>query len=72
MKRRIHLRTEHIGPDTVLVAAKLEFDPTLSMEDLARAIDDLEVQIRAAVPAAALIFIEPDVYRAEADPSVAD
>ena len=66
MRRIIHLRTEHLGPDQLLVAAKLEFDPSLTVEQLAGAIDDAERDLRAAVPIAHFVFIEPDVYRAPA------
>jgi cation diffusion facilitator family transporter len=59
----IHLRTEHLAPDDLLVAAKVEFDPTLSMAELAAAIDAVEVELRRAVPIARLAFIEPDVLR---------
>jgi cation diffusion facilitator family transporter len=62
-RRCIHLRTEHLGPDEIVVAAKIEFDLGLSVPELARAIDDLEVALRAVEPRATLIFIEPDVYR---------
>jgi cation diffusion facilitator family transporter len=63
VRRLIHLRTDQQGPDDILVAAKVEFDADLTIEALARAIDAVEVEIRAAVPRATLIFIEPDVYR---------
>jgi cation diffusion facilitator family transporter len=66
VRRIIHLRTEHLGPDQLLVAAKLEFDPSLSVEQLAGAIDDAERALRSAVPIAHFVFIEPDVYRAPA------
>ena len=59
----IDIRTEHIGPESILVAAKIEFDPDLTMRELADVVDDLEVDIRAAVPDATRIFIEPDVVR---------
>lgn len=59
----IHLRTQHLGPDELIVAAKVEFDPDLTVRDLAGAIDAAEVQVRAAVPAARMLFIEPDVRR---------
>jgi len=59
----IHLRTQHLGPDDVLVAAKLEFEPTLSMAELAAAIDEAERQLRQEVPQARLVFIEPDIQR---------
>jgi cation diffusion facilitator family transporter len=61
--RIIHLRTEHVGPDEIVVAAKLEFEHHLDVEHLATVIDEVEARTRAAVPAATLIFIEPDVYR---------
>jgi cation diffusion facilitator family transporter len=63
VERVIHLRTEHIGPDEIVVAAKVEFDHSLSVAELAAAIDSVEVDIRATEPHATLIFIEPDVYR---------
>jgi cation diffusion facilitator family transporter len=64
VRRIIHLRTEHLGPDQLLVAAKLEFDPTLTVEELAHAIDAAERDLREAVPIAHFVFIEPDVFRA--------
>ncbi len=59
----IHMRTEHLAPDDLLVAAKVEFDPELTMAELARAIDGVEVAMRQAVPIARLAFIEPDILR---------
>ncbi|MGH9133735.1 MAG: cation diffusion facilitator family transporter [Ilumatobacteraceae bacterium] len=60
----IHVRTEHLGPDEILVAAKVEFDADLSFAGLASAINACESAIRAAVPMARLIYLEPDVHRA--------
>jgi cation diffusion facilitator family transporter len=60
----IHLRTQHLGPEELLVGAKVAFSPTLTMEDLSLAIDRVEVAVRAAVPAARILYIEPDVVRA--------
>ncbi len=69
----IHLRTQHIGPDEILVAAKLEYDSALSFEELSAAIDVTELRVRSAVPAARLIYIEPDVARARGEtPSASD
>jgi cation diffusion facilitator family transporter len=62
--RVIHLRTEHIGPEDIVCAVKLEFEPTMTIVQLAEEINAVEASIRAAVPAANHIFIEPDVYRA--------
>ncbi len=59
----IDLRTEHIGPETLLVTAKVEFDGDLTMRALADVVDEAEAAVRAAVPMASRIFIEPDVVR---------
>jgi len=59
VRRVVHLRTEHLGPDELLVGAKLEFDATLDTRGLAQAIDEVEAAVRAAVPAARVIYIEP-------------
>jgi cation diffusion facilitator family transporter len=64
VERLIHLRTEHIGPDELLVAAKVAFDPTLSIAGLADAIDEVEDDVRAALPGARVVmYVEPDIYR---------
>ena len=66
VRRLIHLKTQHLGPDELLVGAKLEFDPDLNSEQLATAINDAEATLRAAVPIARIVYLEPDVYRAPA------
>ncbi len=58
------MRTQHLGPDELLVAAKMEFTADLSMPELAEAINGAEQALRTAVPTARLVFIEPDIYRA--------
>lgn len=63
VRRLIHLRTQHLGPEELLVGAKLEFDDTLSFAELAAAIDEVEARVRAAVPAARVMYLEPDVHR---------
>jgi cation diffusion facilitator family transporter len=63
VRRLIHLRTQHIGPDELLVAAKLEFDARLDLAALAVAIDRVEAAIRERVPLARVIYLEPDVHR---------
>ena len=59
----IDLRTEHIGPESILVAAKVQFDQDLTMRELADVVDAVEADIRAAVPDVSRIFLEPDVVR---------
>jgi cation diffusion facilitator family transporter len=72
--RLIHLRTSHIGPDTLLVAAKIGVDADTPARDLSAGIDATEKRIRAAVEIAEIIYLEPDIYRPgeddPADPSV--
>ncbi|MFN8037401.1 MAG: cation diffusion facilitator family transporter [Acidimicrobiia bacterium] len=62
VRRVIHLRTMHVGPDQILVAAKLEFS-SATLPELAAEIDAVEARIRAAVPAVGAIYLEPDLYR---------
>ncbi len=62
----IYLRTLHVGPDEILVAAKLEFAHELSMRQVALAIDEVEAEIRSVVPRATQIYVEPDLYRQDA------
>lgn len=58
----VHLRTEHLGPEDLLVAAKVDMGDRSSRE-LAKAIDAIEARVRARVPSARVIYIEPDEYR---------
>ena len=67
----IHMRTMHLSPDQLLVAAKLEFAPTLTVAELASAIDAAEAGLRLAVPIATMIYIEPDIMRQPAIPDTA-
>jgi cation diffusion facilitator family transporter len=59
--RLIHMRTEHIGPEELLVGCKVEFDGGMTMDELAAAVNDVEAAVRAAVPEARIMYIEPDV-----------
>jgi cation diffusion facilitator family transporter len=64
VERVIHMRTMHLGPEDLLVAAKIAVRHDQSAASVAHAIDAAEQRIRAAVPIARLIYLEPDVYRA--------
>jgi len=61
--RVIHQRTMHLGPDEVLVAAKIAMSPQASLATAAAAIDAAEARVRAAEPSARVIYLEPDVDR---------
>ncbi len=58
----IHMKTLYLGPDELLVAAKVAFAPKQKLTDIAAAINTLEVKVREAVPIARAIYIEPDIY----------
>jgi cation diffusion facilitator family transporter len=59
----IHLRTEHLGPDELLVGAKLQFNGAQTAAEIAAAINDAETRVRQAVPIARVIYLEPDIFR---------
>jgi cation diffusion facilitator family transporter len=61
VRRLIHMRTEHLGPDELLVGAKVELVPTLDVIGVARTINRVEEAVRAAVPQARVIYLEPDI-----------
>jgi cation diffusion facilitator family transporter len=62
--RLIHIRTQYLGPEELLVAAKIAVAADVELATLAAVIDDAEARIRAAVPAARVIYLEPDLDRA--------
>jgi divalent metal cation (Fe/Co/Zn/Cd) transporter len=63
VERVIHLRTLHVGPDTLLVGAKIAVSGDQSAATLVAGIDAAEQRVRDAVPIAELIYLEPDVYQ---------
>ncbi len=67
----IHLRTLHLGPDELLVAAKIHFRAETTAE-LARAIDAVEQRLRAAVPTSRYVYLEPDLRRVDSGGSEVD
>ncbi|KAA9162375.1 cation diffusion facilitator family transporter [Amycolatopsis acidicola] len=63
VERVIHIRTQYLGPEELLVAAKLALTPNLDVAKVATAIDEAEAKVRAKVPTARLIYLEPDLDR---------
>ncbi len=61
--RIIHMRTLHLGPEELMVGVKIAVDAGDSARAVAVLIDDVEVRIRASVPTARVIYIEPDIAR---------
>ncbi|MEO8106300.1 MAG: cation diffusion facilitator family transporter [Actinomycetes bacterium] len=73
IERLVHMRTLFLGPEELLVAAKvsLSLSPGDSVAEVAKAINDAEERIRAAVPVPMVIYLEPDVFRVgEGSPTV--
>ena len=68
VEKLIHMKTLYLGPDEMLVAAKVALASDKLVRDAAHDIDDIEGRIREAVPEARVIYIEPDIYRPSKDP----
>ena len=68
VEKLIHLKTLYLGPDELLVAAKIALPGNKTVREAADDIDDIEKRIRDAVPVARAIYIEPDIYRPSLDP----
>ncbi|MDQ7907754.1 cation diffusion facilitator family transporter [Phytohabitans sp. ZYX-F-186] len=71
VERIIHMKTLHLGPEELLVAAKIAVREHETGEDIARHIDATEARIREAVPIARVIYLEPDIYQVRAEPAPA-
>ena len=69
VQRVIHMKTMHLGPDELLVAAKIAVAATDSAAEVARAIDAAEARIRAVEPVARMIYLEPDIDLGQGDRS---
>jgi cation diffusion facilitator family transporter len=64
VQRVIHIKTQYLGPEELLVAAKIALAPGLPLERVAAAIDAAEARVRERVPVARIIYLEPDLDRA--------
>lgn len=71
IERLIHLRTLQMGPDEVLVAAKIALKKELDFIAVAQVIDVTETRIREALPAAEIVYLEPAVF-SDSSPSDRD
>lgn len=65
LERLIHMKTLHLGPEEILVAAKIAVPAAESAAEVAAAIDAAERAIRAAEPMVTSLYLEPDVFRAD-------
>ncbi|WP_329007401.1 cation diffusion facilitator family transporter [Micromonospora rifamycinica] len=67
VERIIHMKTLYLGPEELMVAAKIGVPAWENAEELARGINTVEARIRAAVPIARVIYLEPDIYSVAAE-----
>jgi len=63
VERVIHMKTQYLGPDELLVAAKIAIPAGTDVVAVAHIIDDAEARIRTVVPQARIIYLEPDIDR---------
>jgi cation diffusion facilitator family transporter len=63
VERIIHMKTLHLGPEEILVAAKIGVSPTAEAAEVAETIDRAEVAIREAEPMVTALYLEPDIYK---------
>lgn len=63
VQRLIHLRTQHIGPDELLVGAKIELIDGLEIDEVVEIVNSVETAVRRAVPSARVMYLEPDIFR---------
>jgi cation diffusion facilitator family transporter len=69
VERIIHMKTMHLGPEELLVAAKIAVPSGATSEQVAEVIDRAEVAVRATEPTAQVIYLEPDIYRSDYVPA---
>jgi divalent metal cation (Fe/Co/Zn/Cd) transporter len=68
VEKLIHIKTLYLGPDELLVAAKIALPADKTVREAADDIDLIEARIREAVPTARVVYLEPDIYRPAIDP----
>lgn len=69
VERIIHMKTLHLGPEEVLVAAKIGVRGSETAQQVADTIDRAEVAIREAVPMVTALYLEPDIYHEDYQPA---
>ncbi len=69
VERIIHIKTLYLGPDELLVAAKIGLTGNPNLIEVKATIDAIEDRVREAVPVARVIYLEPDIWRNPAIPA---
>jgi len=61
----IHMKTLYLGPDELMLGAKISVAKGATGEEIAETINAAEESVRNAVPATRVIYLEPDIKRAK-------
>ena len=61
VRRIVHMRTQHLGPDELLIGLKVEFDRDLGMAEIARAVNEIESRLAEAVPYKTVAYVDPEL-----------
>ncbi len=69
VERILNLRTQHLAPEEVLVVGKVDIADTMTFRQVTDVIDAAETAMRAAVPEATMIYLEPDEFNPSHVPS---
>lgn len=69
VERVIHMKTLHLGPEEILLAAKIAVRPTSSAQEVAATIDAAEAAVRTAEPMVTALYLEPDIYHVDYTPA---
>ncbi|GAA1534375.1 divalent metal cation (Fe/Co/Zn/Cd) transporter [Microbacterium ginsengiterrae] len=67
VEKLISLKTYPVD-DAFVVAAKIALPAEKTVRDVADCINDIDERIRATVPAARAVYVQPDIYRPSLDP----
>jgi len=66
----VNLRTIHLGPDDLVIAAAITVDGATDATAIAKSIVDAEASVRAAMPFRTVIYLEPRVELSDAPASL--
>src|SRR5215218_10871321 len=69
VERLIHMKTMHLGPEEVLVAAKISVNESATAAEVADTINRAELKIREAEPMVTALYLEPDIYKSDYVPA---
>ncbi|MGY0501248.1 cation diffusion facilitator family transporter [Nocardia sp. FBN12] len=63
VERVIRMQTQYLGPQDLLINAKIALHAGLDITQVAEVIDSADDRIHAAVPNTSTVYLEPDVFK---------